>query len=137
MPKLDNCHVQVSSALVTDGWTILRNSVYLTDPYKNDAYIDLEALRAANGTQPRHIYVEVKCFGFPKDTAEFHRAVGQYIVYRGIMRRANLPITLYLAVPSLSFEKYFNPTMLEIMAQEGVKLLEVDMEQERVLQWIE
>jgi hypothetical protein len=136
MPRLDNCHQHVSNALAKDGWIIARKSVFLTDRYKNDAFIDIDATRPTNGTQSQQIYVEVKCFDFPKDTAEFHRAIGQYIVYRGIMRRAGLPATLFLAVPSRSFDKYFNPFMLEIVAQNGVNLLVVDMETEDVLQWI-
>ena len=137
MPRPDNCHVQVSQALIKDGWSVAHKSVFLTDKYRNDVYIDIDATHASNGTQSRQIFVEVKCFALPKETAEFHRAIGQYVIYRGVIQRAAIPAALYLAVPAASFDKYFNSYMLDVMANNMVKLLKIDMEQERILQWIE
>ena len=137
MPKYNYCQGQVVNALRKDGWTVAPKSLFLTDAFRNDAYIDLDATRGANGTITQHIYVEVKCFGRPKETAEFHRAIGQYIMYRGILNRVGLLAPLYLVVPSRSFSVYFNRSVLDVMAQHEVKLLIVDIEQEKVLQWIE
>jgi len=137
MPRPDNCQGQVSRSLIKDGWVVAHRPVFLTDRYRNDVYIDLDATHSSNGTQSRQIVVEVKCFALPKDTAAFHRAIGQYIVYRGVIQRANLPATLYLAVPASTFDTYFNDLMLHVMTQNMVKLMKVDMEQERIVQWIE
>ena len=137
MPKYDYCHRQVVNALRKDGWFVASKSLFLTDAYRNDAYIDIDATRGTNGTITQHIYVEVKCFDRPKETAGFHRAIGQYIMYRGILNRVGLLSPLYLAVPSRSFSTYFNQPVLDVIAQHELKLLVVDIEQEKVLQWIE
>jgi len=137
MPKLDTCHFQVARSLQKDGWQIVQNGVYVDDEYTNAVYVDIQAVQGSNGTLSRNIFVEAKCFSLPRKTPDLHRAIGQYVVYRVILDEEGFPEPLYLAVPNESFAEYFNARLLQVSKRYGIKLVVIDLEQERVIQWIE
>ena len=138
MPKLDDCHDQIARALQNDGWQVREKSVYVANSnITNVIYIDMQAVKGQNGTAGRNIFVEAKCFDLPRRTADLHRALGQYIVYRVILDESGLPDPLYLAVPADSLAEYFNPQILRVVQRYGIKLVVVDLAEERIIRWIE
>ena len=134
----DRFHGVVKKALIKDGW-------YVTlDPFQIkvggvDMEIDLGAerlLAAERGGEK--IAVEVKSFlASALAISEFHMALGQFINYRAALRREEPDRVLYLAVPDLTYNSFFQLDFPVSMVKENaVKLIIYDIELEKILQWI-
>lgn len=87
MPAKNLYHDAVVAALVADGWTIT------DDPHglvigRRRLFVDLAGDRAALAAEKdkERIAVEVQSFLSKSDIDDFHRAVGQFIVYRAVLR---------------------------------------------------
>lgn len=64
------------------------------------------------------------------------QALGQYMLYRGLLRRQEPDRTLYLAVPRRIYETVFASVIGQVVLDDyGVKLIVCDMEHEVVAQW--
>jgi glucose-6-phosphate 1-dehydrogenase len=84
------------------------------------------------------IAVEVKSF-LERFSAisEFHTALGQFINYRGALRRLQPERVLYLAVPSTTYKTFFQLDFPKDMILENqLKMLVYDVEQEVIFKWI-
>ena len=133
----DLFHDVVKEALIKEKWQITH------DPFPVDygdvqMQIDLgaEYLLAAE-LDAEKIAVEVKSFTKPSAISEFHTAVGQYLNYRRALRSQEPDRTLYLAVPSQTYEEFFRLRFIE----EGVKeyqlyLLVYNTKTRRIEKWI-
>ena len=105
-PQKDLFHEKVKSALVKDGWTITDDPLTLTYETR-DVFVDLGAervLAAEKGTEK--IAVEIKMFSMGSKVTALEDAVGQYIVYRGILEEVEPARKLYLAIPKLCRRGY-------------------------------
>jgi hypothetical protein len=102
-------------------------------------YIDIEAVQESNGlsAQPRHIYVEVKCFPGRNSTQEVYIALGQYLIYRALLARQDIAVPIYLAIPSTVFVDAFNAVFRRALRDNRIMMLVVDLETETITQWIE
>jgi XisH protein len=99
MPALDRHHVAVRNALIKDGWTVTADPLTLRVGVDR-VHIDLAAERmliAERGA--RKIAVEIKTFSGASKIADLEEALGQYVLYRMVLRRAEPDRDLYLAVP--------------------------------------
>ena len=138
MPQRDRIHDAVKNALVKDGWTIT------ADPFSMRyeelrVMADLAAeksLLAERGTES--IVVEIKTFGGRSFVRELEMALGQYFLYERILARLQLPHRLYLATSQIAYDAFLVADGARAMLQDGtVSLIVVNLEQERVTQWIE
>ena len=67
---------------------------------------------------------------------EFHTALGQFINYRAALRREEPDRILYLAIPDLIYNSFFQRDFPASMLQENsVKLIIYDIELEQISQW--
>jgi hypothetical protein len=84
------------------------------------------------------LLAEVKCFR-DKDSAtrEVYESIGQYIVYRSMLALENLPIPLYLAIPSDAYDEIFDDVLLHVIDENRIKLVIVNLETETIAQWKE
>ena len=89
MSAKDKVHQQVVNALKKDGWTITH------DPFKvrwktRKLQVDLgaEKLIAAE-KDARRIAVEIKSFIGANDLEDLYQAIGQFILYRKALRKAD------------------------------------------------
>ena len=137
MPELDTCHYQVVNALAKAGWAVDPNPLHITDLFGNDFFVDMTAVRPEGAVGAFEITVEVKCFTLPKKTPELHRAIGQCIVYQGVLAREGFTLPVYMAVPTQTFKKYFNDSLLAVLNSHSIRLIEVDIEKEDIVRWIE
>jgi hypothetical protein len=87
MPAKDIYHDVVRNALLKDGWTITHDPFTLTVGQK-DVFVDFgaERLLAAERGQEK-IAVEIKSFVGASDIRDLELAVGQYALYRSLLRR--------------------------------------------------
>jgi XisH protein len=134
MPALDTCHEQVVHALENDGWTVSPDMFVLRLDRQHRFYIDLEAIGFDNQTI---MVIEVKCFENPAaETTELYGAIGQYLVYRNLLREHGIQLPLYLAVPLHAYAGVISRMALSVMAQNDVKMIVIDIEREAVIQWL-
>lgn len=137
MPALDVCHEQVVRALQKDGWQI-QNSPIRLQAKSRTAFIDIEAIRTLNGHQQHLLLVEVKCFPDPDSTTrDLYTGMGQYLIYYAIVEERGDNIPLYLAIPEPIYQTVFDDLVLRTLHKHGIKLLIVDLEKERIVQWNE
>jgi hypothetical protein len=138
MSAKDVFHKVVKKALQKDGWQITHDPLSISVGGVNVS-IDLgaEKLIAAE-REGEKIAVEVKSF-LEKSSAisEFHTALGQFINYRGALRRRQPERVLYLAVPLTTYKTFFQLDFPQTMIEENqVKMIIYDVEQEVIFKWI-
>ncbi|WP_339381107.1 element excision factor XisH family protein [Brasilonema sp. UFV-L1] len=104
----------------------------------NPRSIDLAAQKLiAAEREGKKIAVEVKSF-LEKSSAisEFHTALGQFINYRGALRRREPERILYLAVPMTTYKTFFQLDFPKAMVEENqVKIIVYDVEREVIVEW--
>ncbi len=100
-------------------------------------YVDLGTKRLLMATRAEEkIAVEVKSFVSASEMEAFRDAIGQYAIYRAVMRRTYPGYTLYLAVNDIVFNSLFEEPIGQLMIEdENLKLIVFDAEQEVILQW--
>ncbi|WP_414563342.1 MULTISPECIES: XisH family protein [unclassified Anabaena] len=138
MPAKDVFHQVVKTALHKDGWQITNDPLTISVGGVSLS-IDLgaEKLIAAE-REGQKIAVEVKSFLQQSSAiSEFHTALGQFINYRGALRRLQPDRVLYLAVPLTTYKTFFQLDFPKDMVSENhVKMLIYDVEREVIFQWI-
>ena len=138
MPAKDIYHEAVKNALIKDGWTIL------ADPYKIK-YKDAELFADLATEKPlaaerngRKIVVEIKSFLSPSPMRDFEIALGQYILYRNLISLTEPEYQIYLAIKDSIYENFFQrESIQDIVKINQLLLLVVEMEKEKILQWID
>jgi hypothetical protein len=137
MPAKDIFHEVVKRALQKEGWQITHDPLSLrVGGVKVSIDLGAEQLIAAE-REGEKIAVEVKSF-LERSSAiyEFHTALGQFINYRGALRREEPVRVLYLAVPLSTYESFFQLDLpKEIMEENQVKMIIYDIKREVIAQW--
>lgn len=137
MSAKDVFHEVVKKALQKDGWQITHDPLSISVGGVNVS-IDLAAEKLiAAEREGEKIAVEVKSF-LEKSSAisEFHTALGQFINYRGALRRRQPERVLYLAVPLTTYKTFFQLDFPQAMIEENqVKMIIYDVEQEVIVKW--
>lgn len=138
MPVKDTFHEAVKTGLLREGWRITADPLYV-EFGGVDLYVDLAAEKViAAEKDGRRIAVEVKSFTTPSLLSEFHTALGQFINYRTALQAKEPDRQLYLAVPEDTYRAFFTlPFTQAVIAQQRVKVLVYDPQQEVILQWLE
>lgn len=100
-------------------------------------YVDLGAKRLIMATRAEEkIAVEVKSFVSSSEMEDLRDAIGQYTIYRSVMRRTYPDYSLYLAVNDVVFYSLFEEPIGQLMIEdEHLKLIVFDPDQEVILQW--
>ncbi len=100
-------------------------------------YVDLGAKRLLMAARAEEkIAVEVKSFVSASEMEAFRDAIGQYAIYRAVIRRTYPDYILYLAVNEIVFNSLFEEPIGQLMIEdEKLKLIVFDAEQEVILQW--
>lgn len=136
MPNIDSCHHQVVRALEKDGWRLER-AQYNIIWGRRRIYVDGLFSRGANGTQEHLFLLEIKCFSDTQQiTHDIYTSIGQYRVYRHMIDITEPELPLYLSVPSNIYDEYFDDLLRDIFDADGIKMVIVDLDTERVVTWI-
>jgi len=136
MPALDIYHNAAKQALIKDGWTITHDPLHLRWGRK-DMYVDLGAKRLIIAErEEQKIAVEVKSFLGVSEMQAFRDAVGQFAIYRSVLRRTYPDHVLYLAIRDVVYSSFFEEPIGQILIEdENLKLIIFDAEKEEILQW--
>jgi hypothetical protein len=137
MTAIDICELHVIHALEKEGWYVI-NKPHAIPLDTRVILADMSLEQSTNGKTNEPIVVEVKCFTHASnDLQEFYTAIGQYLVYRtGIaIHQDGLP--LYLAISGEVYARLtLEPVFSAMFREFDVKLIIVDMDEERVIQWM-
>lgn len=102
--------------------------------------IDLGAERLlAAERQGQKIAVEVKSFlNYTSAISEFHRALGQFINYRTALEIYEPNRLLYLAVPDLTYNSFFQLDFPKrVVDNNTLKLIVYEVSAQEIVQWID
>jgi hypothetical protein len=138
MPALDQCHEQVVRALEKEGWDVHERPFVLPVTRRRRLYIDIHAEQSTRSQAQSIIVVEVKCF--PEADSELndlYTAIGQYVIYRDLLRRRGVDNPLYLAVPVQAYNGVFKQMAMTVVSEIRIKMVVIDMDKEVVERWIE
>jgi hypothetical protein len=137
MPAKDIYHDTVKKALLKDGWIITHDPLRLQWGAK-DMYVDLgaEQLLAAEKAG-RKIAVEIKSFIGPSELEDLKVALGQFVLYRTIMRNTEPDRELYLAVRQATYVALFDEPVGKILLEsEHLRLIVFDPQTEVITRWV-
>ena len=139
MPAKNIHHDAVIRALEADGWTITDDPLWLQYD-ETDMFVDLAAERlpigAEKGTQK--IAVEIQSFLSPSPVRDLQQAVGQYSVYRIVLKEQQPERLLFLAVTQDVNERVLADEFGQLIVSEmSLKVLVFDDTSERIVKWIE
>jgi hypothetical protein len=86
----------------------------------------------------RKIVVKIKSFLSPSPMRDFEIALGQYILYRNLISLTEPEYQIYLAIKDSIYENFFQrESIQDIVKINQLLLLVVEMEKEKILQWID
>lgn len=86
----------------------------------------------------RKIAVEVKTFAGLVDMDDLYNAIGQYLMYKRLIRKREPERVTYLAVPDDAYDDTFYPAHAqEMRADFGIHLIVFNSESEEIIRWIE
>lgn len=131
MPAIDECQPQIVRALEREGWTI-QTPPLLTGNDGFSIYIDIFASK-----EDISAYIEVKCLTQEKTNQDLYNALGQYIIYRAFLVKWRQSASLYLAVLTTAYDELFVETIQEAVQDNQIRLIVVDLKQEKIVRWIE
>ncbi|NEO51185.1 MAG: fatty-acid synthase [Moorea sp. SIO4A3] len=136
----DIYHETVKTALIKDGWVITNDPLALAVGERT-VYVDMgsEKLFAAEKGR-RRIAVEVKSFIRPSPVQDLENALGQYVLYRGLLKEStnHRYRTLYLAIRNAVYLDFFQEKIARIAIENNQLNLRIfDAEGEEIVQWID
>jgi len=137
MPQRDVFHATVRTALNRDGWSITADPLVLFVG-QHTLFVDLgaERLLAAERRNER-IAVEVKSFVGRSAVADLELALGQYVLYRGLLRRSDPERALVLAVPGAIYDTLMSSELGQVASAElELALMVFNPEKEVVERWL-
>ncbi|MBD2183601.1 XisH family protein [Planktothrix sp. FACHB-1355] len=137
MPAKDIYHDAVKNALIKDGWTITADP-YTIEYEDAELYADLAAEKPiAAELNGRKIIVEIKSFISPSLMRDFENALGQYILYRNLLKLNNQRYEIYLAVRDSIFDTFFQRKSIQAVVKlNEIALIVFSNEREEIVEWI-
>ena len=136
MAAKDIYHDDVRSALIKDGWTIT------DDPFrlrwgKKDYYVDLGAEKLIAAEIPgRRIAVEIKSFVGASVVDDMEKALGQYMIYRSILKRRQPDRELFLAVPNNIAKQFEEPLGRLLLEDYDLRVVVFRPKKKEIIRWL-
>jgi XisH protein len=136
MPAIDQCHNQIVHALEKAKWIVSPHAYTIAIQKGHVLHIDIEAHRASS-LNGHIIIVEAKCFAERNaETNEMYTAIGQYLVYRSLLKPKGLADNLYLGVPRSAYQGVFSRMGMAAVKENAIKMMVVDLEKEEIVEWL-
>jgi hypothetical protein len=136
MPALDKCQGIVERVLQKAGWNIDTRQMTLPLP-TTSLFVDIRAHRISEDGDREILVVEAKCFS--QQSSQLHdlySSIGQYLVYRNLMRELNMLYPIYLAIPVHAYEGVFQLAGMDTVKETKISLIVFDMVAEEVIEWV-
>ncbi|BAG05965.1 FdxN element excision controlling factor protein [Microcystis aeruginosa NIES-843] len=100
-------------------------------------YVDLGAKKLILAERlEQKIAVEVKSFLGESELQACRDAIGQFAIYRAVLRRSYPDYKLYLAIRDVIYNSFFEEPIGQILIEdENLKFIVFDAEKEVISQW--
>src|SRR5438128_11870970 len=138
MPARNVHHDAVIQALQADGWTITHDPLLIRAGDRG-LFMDLGAERLTIGAErgSERIAVEISSFVADSPVRDLQEAVGQFVVYRALLSRAEPDRTLFLGVETRVYDSVLSePLGQMVTADVRLRVLVFDAQQQKVVRWI-
>lgn len=134
MPAKDKYHDTVIRALQKDGWIITKEQVSFPVGGRN-LWVDLQAEKEKD---ERIILIEIKGFeNIASPIAHLQQLLGQYVLYRVAVQVWKLNYPIYVAVPTPTYNSFFQEEIVKLAIQSiDMKLVVFDPNVEVITKWI-
>ena len=137
MSARDRYHDAVKSALLKENWIITADPLRLKLSDQDEVRIDLgaERLLAAERGHEK-IAIEIKSFLSESALFDYHAALGQFLNYRLVLGSLDPDRILYLAVPLVAYEVFFQRPLAKASVRTyEVRLLVYNPIEEEIVLW--
>ncbi len=137
MAQKDIYHDACKNALIKDGW-IITHDPFILSFGKRNAYVDIGAELPMAAEKGGHkIAVEVKSFRGPSEMINLENALGQYILYRSLLKQDEPERVLHLAVTDDVYRGIFSEPLGQfIKAEHDLKIIVFNDIAEVIVKWI-
>ncbi len=138
MSRRDFYHNSVRTALEKENWEITDDPLSIST-HGADLQIDLGAERDIIAAEKANekIAVEIKSLKLHTYSYDFYQALGQFLIYRLALSKAEINRELYLAIPQLPFESLEKIELYkEAWKVYSVNFLIFDDQTKSILKWI-
>lgn len=137
MARKDIFHESLKNALLKDDWIITDDPLDLTiGEVELLADFGAERIIAAEKANQK-IAIELKSFIGQSPVSEFHKALGQYSNYRLSLEELEPERTVWLAIPQMAWEEFFQrPFIQKSIQRYKIEILVFDPQNEILLRWI-
>ena len=138
MPANDKIHDAVKNALLKEGWTIT-DDPFTLDFEGEKLYADLAAERPVGAERNgEKIVVEIKSFLGLSLMHDFEGALGQYQIYKSILKVIAPERRLYLALSEEAYLRLVKRNVFQKIQKDiGLTMLVVEVLIEEVVRWID
>ncbi|MGH9840025.1 MAG: element excision factor XisH family protein [Blastocatellia bacterium] len=126
--------------MINDGWRISHDPFPIT--YEGTTVsTDLGAERTVGAGGQRIaveiIAVEVKDFDSRAFFSDFEKALGQFRLYRALLKRIDPDRVMFLAIRKETYNTFFKlPAIQVVLDEDEIRLIVFDEQREEVVQWI-
>ena len=137
MSAKDRYHNAVKSALLKENWIITADPLRLKFSDQDEVRIDLGAERLlAAEREHEKIAIEIKSFLSESALFDYHAALGQFLNYRLVLGSLDPDRILYLAVPLMAYEVFFQRPLAKASVRTyQVRLLVYNPIEEEIVLW--
>ena len=137
MSAKDRYHNAVKSALLKENWIITADPLRLKFSDQDEVWIDLGAERLlAAEREHEKIEIEIKSFLSESALFDYHAALGQFLNYRLVLGSLDPDRILYLAVPLMAYEVFFQRPLAKASVRTyQVRLLVYNPLEEEIVLW--
>jgi hypothetical protein len=137
MPKKDNFHDIVTTALVKDNWHIAHDPLFVPTESGTNFFIDL-GIQPIIGVEKegQNVAIEVKSFNENTPFYSFYEMLGQFLVYQTALKEQPIAWELYIGLPVSGYDKLDStPIFKQVIQQFGLKFITFDPVSKIIVQW--
>jgi XisH protein len=137
LPARDSIHETVKDAVIKDGWEIT-DDPYVISYGDRFLFVDLGAsgfigVRQGN----KQIAIEIKQFRGQSQVTDLEQAIGQYSLYRILLKQIDPERDLYLAISETTYSDIFDEPIGKLaIAEIPLKLVIINLDAKEITQWI-
>lgn len=134
LPAYDRYHWQLHTALEKASWNIIDQPLTL-EWERTRLFVDFGVVHESDAHLGRAI--ELKSIDVESGVEDLRDALGQYLLYRALIRHLQLQLELYLAITEEAYRMFFVDDLGALVCAEyDVRLLVFDPEREEIIQWL-
>jgi hypothetical protein len=131
----DKYHQPIKESLELAGWLVYENQRLRFGAHNLNIDLIAHLITADRGMEK--IAVEVKDFSSFMPMGRVYEAIGQCLVYKGILQRADPERQLYMGISQAAARILFREMNIQIIVDDyGLRFLIVNIKERRIVEWL-